>query len=595
MEIERQTGLPGPEVSRLFKRYTQVAANGIHVGEVALIPYKRVVEYHRKSKGFVKHTDQQGGLSGILGLTLREHPEVIEKFKILVLHKGKDAYRGAKYRKTYYYSEFIRLLRDAGVSQDEWPFNLESGGKRPIMGLIGEILSGEFNDAVYATSNISGKAHLQVGVGEERLIEASQPFDVVEVDAYKIDGFFSAKIKVSEVQYVQRSLSRFWMIAAIESVTAAVLAWRPVFRTEVSAQDVVDLLADAVLGDWKPRSALTVPELAYTKGSGMPCYVLPKCKEAQWGCLFLDNALQHHADIVAHQVRTKVGFSINYGQLKRPERRTQVEAFFKQACMRFIHMLPSTTGSNPHNGRVEHAEENAVIYSMDVDEFEEVMDVYISGYNATPKSGKNFSLSPLEALSQYLDHPDYIFPKLQQGIITQADLGSRVCTCTVRGSISKGIRPYVQVDKARYSSSLLSNRADLIGEKMLAIIDPQDYRKIDLYLKSGELVDTVHVLGKWSHTKHSVLTRKLVNRAIDKRVFACAQGDDAVLAYRHHLESKKNKSSDLELQRLDREAPPVVEPQPNKTEKPSPPKLNVPLPEDFLVVGGLISTSRRDK
>lgn len=66
---------------------------------------------------------------------------------------------------------------------------MQGAGKRTILKLIDSILNQDFEKAVFAIADVGGKAHLQVGNGMQPLIVASAPFDVVEIDAYKIDGF----------------------------------------------------------------------------------------------------------------------------------------------------------------------------------------------------------------------------------------------------------------------------------------------------------------------------------------------------------------------------------------------------------------------
>lgn len=112
--ITKSTGLRGAEVCRLFGRYTQIGQDGRYEGERALIPNKRIVPYSRKNLEFIKRTEQRGGLSGMLGLTLRKHPAVLDRFIDIALQKHTDAYRGVTYKKSYYYVEFLNLLREEG-------------------------------------------------------------------------------------------------------------------------------------------------------------------------------------------------------------------------------------------------------------------------------------------------------------------------------------------------------------------------------------------------------------------------------------------------------------------------------------------------
>ncbi len=549
-EIETYTGLKPQEVCRLVSRFTTLDDFGVYHGEIALLPNKRIKQYTRKNIEQSKRSEQQGSLSGILGLTIAKHPDAFRKFVKRVLQQGTTAFRGLKYKKSYYYAEFLNILREDGVTDAEWPFSVQGAGKRTILKLIDSILNQDFEKAVFAVADVGGKAHLQVGNGMQPLIVGSAPFDVIEIDAYKIDGFFSLAVRPETNLTTTTVINRFWLIAAVESRSEAVLAYRLVFSSEVRAQDILDLICDASAGGWKPISELDVPGLEYPNGAGMPCYLIEESRGALWGCLYLDNAMAQHAALVSSNARNILGFSINYGQLGRPERRSQIEGLFRQASQRFLHLIPSSTGSYPWNGRSEAPIENAEKYKINIDEASQVVDVFMAAYNITPRRGRNYSLSPVEVMRQFFRENGLIFPRLQDRLQSVSELSSHVKQCTVRGGIKKGIRPYIQLDKAHYTSAELASRPALIGERLRVKIDPKDYRTVDAYYTSGEFFGTLHVQGIWRHSKHSVTTRKIINRAIEKRVLECSMIDDVIVKYREHLISSKTRSTNLELQRL---------------------------------------------
>ncbi|QRY77757.1 hypothetical protein JVX91_19410 [Pseudomonas sp. PDNC002] len=594
------TGIPGSEVCRFMDRFCSMDSRGGYQGENGLVPNRHIKKYSRSDFEFSKRTEQRGGLSGIMDLTLRSHPGLLGEFAAIVLQENTDAFRGLKYKKAFYYAEFIRLLRDAGVKDTEWPFCLPSGGKRSVLHLVDSILAGDFESAVTAMADVGGRAHIQVGTGDKRLIEAITPYDVVQLDAYYVDGHFTILIEPTPGIVVRRLISRFWMIAAVESCSECVLAKRLVFRSEVSAQDAVDVLADAIIGDWQPIENLTVPGLKYAKGAGMPCYVIPNTKKALWGSLYLDNAMQHHANIISQQVRRMHGFSLNFGQLRRPERRSEIEGLFKQFCSRFIHLLPSSTGSHPHAGRSDNSELNALRFEIDINEAEQVLDVFVAQYNATPRSGHTFSLSPLEMLAQHFNNDDLLFPCLMNQAVTAVALGSKTQSCVIRGDLRSGRRPYIQLDRARYTSPQLSSRPDLIGIKVTVIINPKDYRSVDVYLSDGRYFGVLNVLGVWGHTRHSVTTRKLINNALDKQALTCAQEDDIVLLYRNYLLKKKTKEANLELWRLEGEiavsstAHGVVDKSTAEPARSNVPKRMLFSHDMMLTVGQLVEITKKD-
>jgi hypothetical protein len=125
-------------------------------------------------------------------------------------------------------------------------------------------------------------------------------------------------------------------------------------------------------------------------------------------------------------------------------------------------------------------------------------------------------------MRQFFRENGLIFPRLQDRLQSVSELSSHVKQCTIRGGIKKGIRPYIQLDKAHYTSAELASRPALIGERLRVKIDPKDYRTVDAYYTSGEFFGTLE----------------------------CSMIDDVIVKYREHLISSKTRSTNLELQRL---------------------------------------------
>jgi hypothetical protein len=174
--------------------------------------------------------------------------------------------------------------------------------------------------------------------------------------------------------------------------------------------------------------------------------------------------MAHHANIVREKARDILGVSINYGQLAHPERRSIIENLFNQVAHKVLHRIPSTTGSSPSDGRADQPEEMAEKYKIYVDEAEQVLDVWCAAYNTTPKSGSNFSKSPAEILADYYNNKACcLFPCIHSSSLSHLLLESRMRECKVRGSFQSGVAPYIQLDKARYTSKLLASSPELFG------------------------------------------------------------------------------------------------------------------------------------
>ncbi|MFC5696228.1 hypothetical protein ACFPU0_11740 [Pseudomonas sp. GCM10022186] len=550
VEVEKETGIKPSALSKLYSRYTTLNDEGLYCGELAFLSGTHLKPYQRKTAPLKKRSEQQGGYSGVLGLTLRNHLGLEVEFQNLVLGKTENFVEGKKTSKSLMCADFYALLKAYGVTDDEWPFNEASRGRRTILGYINKILESDLARSARVLGGSDAYLHSKVGTGDERLIQAAHPFDVVQIDSYKIDGYAALRIYPEQSITVTDIVSRFWMIAAVDTRTTSVLARKTCYSSEVRAEDIADVIIRAFLGSWKPKEKLEKSGLEYLPGSGMPGYLLPESKCMVWGSVSLDNAMQHHAGRVHDLVLDRICFALNFGQLKRPERRTEVENLFKQVASKFIHQIPSTTGSNPYSGRADTPEENAVKYEIEVDALEEALDVYIAAYNTTPRSGWCYSKSPIEIMGDYLRDGRLVWPKITDNYVAVSQLSSIWKLCMVRGNIKKGTRPYIETDGATYTSNKLSSASSRISTRLWIKINPEDYRELEAYTEDGVFFDTLLVSSGWARTAHSVTTRKIINRAKRKKEFSVHQGDDIVSAWNRNLQENRSKKNNLELARM---------------------------------------------
>jgi len=548
--IYQQTRISNSEQTRYYKRFISLDESGCYWGDRALLPRAHINGYQRKAPFGEKRTSQQGSLSGVLTATLDKYPQVKTDF-IEAIWSHHSEHQGMKFDHSMLYAKFRKLLLKAGATLDEWPFNEKRGGRRTIEKLINKVLETDFIRASL-TLGQKGRTHARLASGEIGLIDANLPFDIVELDAYKVDKYCIINVEPLPGIYVSRLVERFWLLAVVERISKGILACRFVFSSEVRAQDVHDILIDAFVGDWQPMKEITVEDLAYAPGSGMIGYILPETQRMLWGGLFLDNAMAHHANKVKEKVRDSLGFSINYGQLAHPERRWLVENTFNQIAHKIMHRIPSTTGSSPTDGRVKNPEEMAERYEVFVDEAQQVLDVWVAAYNITPKSGSNFSKSPAELLHAYIHNKKQrlIFPLADKSTTSKIQLRKDIEMRRVQGNIAGGVAPHITLDKAKYTNSQLARSPSLIHTELMIKINPDDYRYVEAILPDGMSLGTLTVLGFWRKNRHSVITRKIINKAYLDRTFELVYLDDIVLSYIYHLTKNANKKNNLEFTRM---------------------------------------------
>lgn len=287
-EIKERTGIPRWDLPRMVKRCLELASDGQILGFRALIPYVRVAPYTRKKEVQAKRPQQKAGHSGALGAMLSRFPKINDELVALIKKeaKGKRIHE-QKIRATTLHQIFLDYLREQGVAKTEWPFNTLYLGVRSIQSFMKEVLNANFGRGVYAREEKAAKAHLSVGKGVEPLLVFDEPFDAVEIDAYSINAFFTVLFATPEGTETEVLLDRMWLIAAIDRASTAVLAYSIVYSSEVSADDVVRVIRDAVGKKWAPKE-LTISGLQYPASAGLPSGVISECFGANWGCLLLD-------------------------------------------------------------------------------------------------------------------------------------------------------------------------------------------------------------------------------------------------------------------------------------------------------------------
>lgn len=535
-EISERTGVPFSSLPELTRRCVELCQDGQIMGFRALIPYRHSKAYERKATVKCKRQEQQGGHSGALGALLSRFPEIEIKLAILIKKEAKNRQiHEHRIRPKDLHRIFLSYLRLNGVSHSEWPFNTKFQGIRSIQNFMKEVLNAHFDKAVNSREEQSAKAHLAVGRAIVPLIGYEEPYDAVELDAYDINAFFSVAFQTPEGKETDVLLERLWLLVMIDRVSGAVLSYSVVYSSEVSANDVLGVIRNAVTKPWKPKE-LTIPGLAYPDAGGLPSGVFPECEGAAWGCILLDGALVHLAKAVYETARRNLGFIVNWGPAGHFERRPNVERFFKSISDDIFMRFPSTAGANPGNGRAVNAEKNAARYRIRASEVEEVLDVYMAQFNATPSEGLSYR-SPLEYIGHYVngEQKHFIVRHLPQSMHVSGTLMSVRKECTVRGGQQSGRRPYIELDRARYTSSVLSQLSALIGKKIVIEIDEEDLRQVKAYLLTGAELGFLRATGKWAVTKHSRKTRQAINKLMHRRVLVVSEFDDPIQVYLRYL------------------------------------------------------------
>jgi putative transposase len=542
-QITEMTGVVRTTLSALARKCLALNADGEIYGFRALLPFARHGEYSRKAPLMKKLPEAHGGQTGALLLVFQKYPDIEDELSRLIMQEARHRrVHEYKLRPCDLHRIFLKLLRAKGVNESDWPFNMKHLGRRSIEHYMRDVLNRRFARSVGAREGREAKAHLHVGTSHAPFLVYEEPYDAVEIDAYHIDQLATVALKTPEGTETDVLLERLWLIAAVERKSSAVLAYSIIYRSEVTADDIVGVIRQAAGGVWAPMT-LTIPGLCYPAAGGLPNGVIKALRGALWSVTLLDGALAHLANAVRERARVALGFIINWGPVGHFERRPHVERVFHQIARNVFHRMPSTTGSNPHNGRAANAEEKAVRYKIRAAEMEQLVDVYIAQSNATENEGLSF-LTPLQYLNYFVERlgSHFIVRRLPQATDPSSKLFAQREVHWVRGGLQSGRRPYVQIDRVHYSSPVLANAAHLIGQRIVVEIDEDDMRQIRIFLMSGAELGYLAAQGKWGITKHSRRTRKTINTLLAKRILTLSQFDDPVQMYLAYLSAPERET-----------------------------------------------------
>lgn len=541
-EIEKRTGIARNSLSRLARRCLSMADDGRIHGFRACIPFLRVAPYERRRALTAHIPGERSGMVGALGMTLAHFPDVEKQLVQYIVNEAKHlAVPEHKLRPCDLHRIFLRCLKACGVQDQEWPFNTQYRGLRTITRFMRAVLDENFSKGVARRGESAARAHLAVGSSVPTILNFDEPFDAVEIDAHKIEAHMTVAFLTPEGIETDVRLDRVNLLAVVDRFSSAVLAYTIVYRPEVSADDILKVIRQAATGMWKPME-LTIPNLSYPNGAGLPSGVIPEAQGALWSVTLFDGALAHLASAVHARARGALGFAINWGPVAHFERRPNVERTFNQISKTLFKRLPSTTGSHPKSGRADEAEQKAIKHHIRAADVEQLLDVTFAQHNATPTEGVSF-LSPLDAIRYFIDRPErFESRKRPKHLAAQAGFHNYE-KAVVRGNRETGRRPYVQVDRVHYSNPILADSGHLIGADVLLEIDEEDMRQLKAYLGNGAELGILKAHGKWGQTKHSRRTRKAINGLLSKRVIVVSTFDDPMQVYLQYLVSLGKKGS----------------------------------------------------
>ncbi len=555
-------------------------SDGGIVGWAGLIHRLRLSGYARTSPLPQGLNASRRGASGAFHLFLDENL-TIKKALDEAIRKGtgRGKAKAAFTPHKAIWKKFVELV-ESFIPPDHYPRNQKSFARRSVERYVTNMIANDAKARSLAVGQVA-KTSGQVGNGLSSFELIRSPLDLVGADAHHVDCFGMIEIEgPAGPQLVP--ISRVWIYVVVDFESRAVCGYAASFRTEPTATQI-ELALDMATKPWQPR-VLNMGAVRYKEGAGFPMGCVDGFVFAP-AALRMDSAAQSFANRIVHRVRRRFGCAVSWSAVGAWYHNDVVERFFGSLERFGLHRLPTSVGSGPADPRRTDGAAAAVKLNVTWQHLLDLLEVAIAEYNAKAQPGLGHR-SPLEVLRDYFDRHRQRFvprPRIPPTLLTPR-LGVEIETHTVRGSCAAGKlkRPYVQVDKATYTSPELASQFALIGRPIVLHVHEDDMRTVEAFLEDGTRLGLLTVRERgWRRTKHSRDQRKQINRMRDERELSDIRGGDYVECFLEHLARTAFASAANRPDRVSEDATRLAEA--IRTTGASVPRVGMPKPDSANV------------
>ncbi|WP_162995963.1 hypothetical protein [Acidovorax sp. 1608163] len=534
-EIKQRWGMGRSQVYRLIsERCLKTARDGHLFGWRGLIPHMRITPWTRQTTPEIIEGSGAGSAGSLQWLFSSPQNRTLEqKFRERIL-KTPTGLEGTRRSKQVLLRWFYSKLQENGVElRGEWPFNTAARGYTTICKFINKVLNENAKKSIAILGGQNAQKKSRAGDGTKRPI--FNLFHRVECDAHKLDLRMVVMVPSPHGGYQPRKIHRLWVIVIIEVSTRAVLGYYLSMRREVGAEDVLRAVRNA-LGKWCRRT-ISFGEFAYSAEANFPSAVDPDFLGACWEEFSVDGALANTCARVEKRIKETVDCKIikpqdqdSFSSRRSLDDRPFIETFFRTLAGggSGLHNLSNSTKSKPADlkGDCDPAKK-AFELQFQVEYLNELLDVIIANYNATPHHGLGYR-TPLAQMK-------FLKSRKNSCCIRKADsrqvarLGATRKLCKLLGGKNSGRRPHFHFKNAQYSSEDLAHRLDLVGGNFwLTIENEDDARWATVSTQEGLHVCTVRAAPPWHQTPHSLYVRSAIRALASERFLHLTSSNDAV-------------------------------------------------------------------
>lgn len=530
------------QVNRLIReRCVEPHPDGRIYGWRGLVKYMRIAPYTRRAAVCL---DNYGfGAAGAMQSLLQGAPDFARRLEAQILKACPPDRLGEVRRPVHsIWNWFLSELRKLGYEiRNEWPFTAKTLGYSSLRRHIGAVLDANPRRAALVSKGPDLVTKLKTGDGVDRPV--NRPFQRVEMDAHKLNGRFCILMPQVHGGWLPRMVHRIWVIVLLEVVTRAVIGYYISLRREVNMDDVLRAIKFA-LSRWEPKQQ-TLKEMKYGDGAALPSGHDERYLGLCWDELSVDGALAQTCKTVAERLKFVVGSSLaspsdGFSSRRSKDDRPFIETYFRTLGRRGLGRLSNSTGSKPSDKHGRDPDKVALASQFTIEYAQELLDVLIANYNATPHAGLGYR-SPLSLL-------DFLVRRDEGLILRKADphlvsgLLSLRKKCIVKGGFQEGRRPYVNFYGCRYTNDILGDRHDLVGKHIFVTNHLDDDARVALASTlDGYSLGVVRAAPPWHGLPYSLAVRSAIQALERDRKLYIASGGDAIATFINAVESSPKR------------------------------------------------------
>ncbi|NMF88111.1 hypothetical protein [Aromatoleum petrolei] len=539
----KASGVSEEEIIRQLNRCVTLDLEGQLVGWPALLKFLRIGRYSRATPPPVGPVGTAAGFAGAFSKFLGDHPQIREQLDDLIKKRSRKGKIHEVHKSIRQLArDFADLCRAAGVREDEYPLNTKSTARKSIERYVNDLVQCGSRSAIAARYGQTAADRLSVGTGISAFPLALAPYDVGGIDAHEEHCIGCIIVNgVAGPQLVP--VERIWIVCFLDEISRAILGYSVGIRTEISSA-VAEQSLIFNQTPWQPRP-LSIPGFKYAEGAGFPSGVIPELLGCFPAVIKFDNAAAHHSIRISENARKRIGAALTYGKVADWAHNHALERVFKTLETYGFQRLPSTTGSNTQDPvRPKNPVREAIRNGITLEGLLDLTDVVLANYNATPSVGLG-GQSPLQVLRNhlFLVKPTFLPRRLPPPSGHRPELGVVVETRFVRGNTKEGRRPYVQIDRVRYTGPVLARSFGFIGSQLRIHIHEANMQQVQAYLPSGIELETLSANGGWGRTPHSREMRAQINALCDAGELWVGFGDDPVEKLLEYYANKAYKEA----------------------------------------------------